>query len=272
MTVTKFRMTALAPTTKRGFVVGILASLKECRTNIIGAISLGRNQFPEGAKTRFIAPRTGSSNPFPSSGESTNHRSILSTRLVARSCARFSRPCLPKSCLGVSQRSPPRLLPAAACGGLRSAPDHRTRRALLHLSYSCAPQIIHGHTTQNRPLEDGWSERMPSMTIAIIVKEARVKGGRSPPDTLGYLYDFDPAAVPSAPRPCRLSSDSFARIAEDADRWTNGYREPATTSPRGSNSRCGYQGSPAVSRLSCTATKPPSSVPTALLISRPAKH
>jgi len=38
------------------------------------------------------------------------------------------------------QRSPPRLLPAAACGGLRSAPDHRTRRALLHLSYSCAMQ------------------------------------------------------------------------------------------------------------------------------------
>src|SRR6476469_2073122 len=36
------------------------------------------------------------------------------------------------------QRSPPRLLTAAACGGLRSAPDCRTRRALLHLSYSCA--------------------------------------------------------------------------------------------------------------------------------------
>ena len=70
MTVTKLRMTALAPTTKRGFVVGILASLKECRTSIIGAISLGRNQFPEGAKTRFIAPRTGSSNPLPSSEES----------------------------------------------------------------------------------------------------------------------------------------------------------------------------------------------------------
>src|SRR5215831_3027819 len=70
MTVTKLRMTALAPTTKRGFVVGILASLKECRTNIIGAISLGRSQYPKGAKTRFIAPRTGSSNPFPSSGES----------------------------------------------------------------------------------------------------------------------------------------------------------------------------------------------------------
>src|ERR1700681_439021 len=37
------------------------------------------------------------------------------------------------------QRSPPRHLIAAACGGLRSAPDCRTRRVLLHLSYSCAP-------------------------------------------------------------------------------------------------------------------------------------
>src|ERR1700734_1327908 len=36
------------------------------------------------------------------------------------------------------QRSPPRLLTAAACSGLGSAPDCRTRRALLHLSYSCA--------------------------------------------------------------------------------------------------------------------------------------
>ena len=37
------------------------------------------------------------------------------------------------------QRSPPSLLTTAACGGLRSAPDCRPRRALLHLSYSCAP-------------------------------------------------------------------------------------------------------------------------------------
>src|ERR1700730_14797426 len=36
------------------------------------------------------------------------------------------------------QRSPPRLLAAAACSGLGSALDCRTRRALLHLSYSCA--------------------------------------------------------------------------------------------------------------------------------------
>src|SRR6478609_4604213 len=37
------------------------------------------------------------------------------------------------------QRSPPLLLTTAACGGLRSAPDCRPRRVLLHLSYSCAP-------------------------------------------------------------------------------------------------------------------------------------
>jgi hypothetical protein len=37
------------------------------------------------------------------------------------------------------QRSPPSLLTTAACGGLRPAPDCRTRRALLHLSYSSAP-------------------------------------------------------------------------------------------------------------------------------------
>ena len=49
------------------------------------------------------------------------------------------------------QRSPPRLLPAAACGGLRSAPDHRTRRALLHLSHSCAPQTTHAALVTHDP-------------------------------------------------------------------------------------------------------------------------
>src|ERR1700681_4452489 len=36
------------------------------------------------------------------------------------------------------QRSPPSLLTTAACGGLRSTPDCRTRRTFLHLSYSYA--------------------------------------------------------------------------------------------------------------------------------------
>src|SRR6516165_3017627 len=37
------------------------------------------------------------------------------------------------------QRSPPSLLTTAACGGLRSTPDCRSRRTYLHLSYSYAP-------------------------------------------------------------------------------------------------------------------------------------
>src|SRR5208282_2631030 len=36
------------------------------------------------------------------------------------------------------QRSPPWLLTTAACGGLGSTPDCRTRRTYLHLSYSYA--------------------------------------------------------------------------------------------------------------------------------------
>jgi hypothetical protein len=43
------------------------------------------------------------------------------------------------------QRSPPWLLTTAACGGLGSVPDDRTRRALLHLSYSCAHKTHFGH-------------------------------------------------------------------------------------------------------------------------------
>src|SRR5215813_12989290 len=52
------------------------------------------------------------------------------------------------------QRSPPRLLTAAACGGLRSAPDCRTRRALLHLSYSCASRVWTGDARDTRPIAD----------------------------------------------------------------------------------------------------------------------
>jgi hypothetical protein len=44
------------------------------------------------------------------------------------------------------QRSPPSLLTTAACGGLRSTPDCRSRRAILHLSYSyaspCGPALL----------------------------------------------------------------------------------------------------------------------------------
>jgi hypothetical protein len=49
------------------------------------------------------------------------------------------------------QRSPPLLLTTAACGGLRSTPDCRPRRALLHLSYSCAPSYSDG-ARDTRPM------------------------------------------------------------------------------------------------------------------------
>src|SRR5215831_18715498 len=60
------------------------------------------------------------------------------------------------------QRSPPRLLPAAACGGLRSAPDHRTRRALLHLLYSCAPLITHAALVTHDPERTSRTVMLPN--------------------------------------------------------------------------------------------------------------
>jgi len=50
------------------------------------------------------------------------------------------------------QRSPPRYLTVAACGGLRSAPDCRTQRALLHLSYSCAPPVLMAALVSHDPI------------------------------------------------------------------------------------------------------------------------
>src|ERR1700704_1084714 len=51
------------------------------------------------------------------------------------------------------QRSPTSLLTTAACGGLRSTPDCRPRRVLLHLSYSSAPSYSDG-TRDTRPRTD----------------------------------------------------------------------------------------------------------------------
>src|SRR5262249_62229527 len=64
----------------------------------------------------------------------------ISTLLQRFACACLSQPCLPGDHVPTfPQRSLPRLLTAAACGGLRSAPACRTRRSVLHLPYSCAP-------------------------------------------------------------------------------------------------------------------------------------
>src|SRR5205807_5365397 len=65
-------------------------------------------------------------------------RHVISGSLAFASLDRACRNLVP----AFPQRSPPRHLAAAACGGLRSAPDCRTRRALLHLSYSYAPPVL----------------------------------------------------------------------------------------------------------------------------------
>src|ERR1700730_2569877 len=56
------------------------------------------------------------------------------------------------------QRSPPWFLTKAACGGLRSTPDCRPRRAILHLLYSyaspCGPALLvtqDPHRSSTRP-------------------------------------------------------------------------------------------------------------------------
>jgi hypothetical protein len=54
----------------------------------------------------------------------------LALSSTAFACARLSRPCLPGIVPAFPQRSSPRLWTEATCGGLRSAPDRRTRRAV----------------------------------------------------------------------------------------------------------------------------------------------
>jgi hypothetical protein len=81
--------------------------------------------------TRLIA--------VPASQVAFNHRLIrfrhfTSVSLALVSLDQGSRNRIP----AFPQRSPPRLFTAAACCGLGSAPDCRTQRARLHLSYSCA--------------------------------------------------------------------------------------------------------------------------------------
>ena len=75
------------------------------------------------------------------------------------------------------QRSPPLLLTTAACGGLRSAPDCRSRRALLHLSYSYAPPFGPAAlvTHDPKPTSTGgfcWTAQHPITSNPIMDKNA----------------------------------------------------------------------------------------------------
>jgi hypothetical protein len=66
------------------------------------------------------------------------------------------------------------LLTTAACGGLRSAPDCRPRRALLHLSYSYAP-----------PYSDGARDTRPLYDIELALLSVRKKPARAPSGASG---------------------------------------------------------------------------------------
>jgi hypothetical protein len=85
----------------------------------------------------------------------------------------FSSHTCPATAGLLPQRSPPRLLTDAACGGLGSPPARRTRRAHLHHWYSTlhAGDLLHrhhstsGHTwvprTVSRPLISAFAARRP---------------------------------------------------------------------------------------------------------------
>src|ERR1019366_844725 len=81
------------------------------------------------------------------------------------------------------QRSPPSLLTTAACGGLRPEPDCRSRRALLHLSYSCAPPfgpamlVTHGTYRRFGPMPKTVANGVKRTKVG---SEAELGGGFGP--------------------------------------------------------------------------------------------
>src|SRR6201997_2973451 len=83
------------------------------------------------------------------------------------------------------QRSPPWLLTTAACGGLRSTPDCRPRRAFLHLSYSCASPCGPALLVTQDPSPTSWPQLFCNAhtlrTSASALPSAIPRGvGRSP--------------------------------------------------------------------------------------------
>ncbi len=91
-------------------------------------------------------------------------------------------------------------LTTAACGSLGSAPDRRTRRALLHLSYSCAapfgPAIL---VTQShkRTLKACANVHTRSvLRYGKIPSEAARSGLESPQDLSNQIWGSEKGAIP----------------------------------------------------------------------------
>src|SRR5215472_7184644 len=105
-------------------------------------------RLPPGPRRAPAAPasRGFSASPvlMPSFAVSMRHQWFTHVRLLGRTPDRSTRP--------FPQRSPPRLLTAAACGGLGPPPDRRSRRASLHHRHSTVHDndLLHRHQSPFR--------------------------------------------------------------------------------------------------------------------------
>src|SRR4029077_7480958 len=70
------------------------------------------------------------------------------------------------------QRSPPRLLTIAACGGLEPAPDGRLRRTYLHLLHSVAPPCVGTFVAHNR--RSNCALMLPQSHVRVLYVAAQV--------------------------------------------------------------------------------------------------
>jgi hypothetical protein len=112
--------------------------------------------------------------------------------------ARLAQSCLPGSGPAFLQRSPPLPSAIAVCSGLRPAPDCRPRRALLHLSYSCAPPDA----------QDGARDTQHSCSVPFPAS------GRFTPITDGKSWGIpDPNPPMCPPTTCVAASTFRALIA-----------------------------------------------------------
>src|SRR4029077_8373273 len=135
------------------------------------------------------------------------------------------------------QRSPPRLLTVAACGGLEPAPDGRLRRTYLHLLHSIAPPCVgtfvahrRRQTIEHDPekacpgLDPGWTpvfrkDHAPPNTHFTRLTSARPSPRQLPTpvtitcDRSGGLDPKSPVPVGANSLPCSTAAHAMPILA-----------------------------------------------------------
>ena len=101
---------------------------------------------------------------------------------------------------------------------MRSAPDHRTRRALLHLSYSCAPQTIRAALVTHDP---------GGRQTAVFTRKLRLENWQpfATEGVLSEVADMYPARYAA---PCARKYGATSPTRADQSRW-----RPSTGLPVG---------------------------------------